>query len=353
MSQTGDEGRHPGASLEDLVELSIVVPGFNESENIERNLRAVHDVAAELGVPFEIVFVDDGSLDDTAGRVRRLAGGLPSLHVVSYPTNRGRGYALRRGFRVAVGTFVLTVESDMNYGERVVPDLYHAIRESGDDMVVASPYMKGGESRNVPAKRLLLSRWGNKVLSAALGGVVHTVSGMTRIYRRESLSLLPLSSTDKEIHLEILSKAIALGFRISEIPATLAWPDRKLLKKSTRKPAFNVAKYILSHLAFTFFERPILLFGILGLSSTIGGIALGGYIVYLRFAGSLNPSRPLMTLMVLLVIGGILLFSFGLLGMQVNDLRKEVYRMQSRLERGHSGRDLGRGGSAPKGEIRG
>jgi len=312
------------------IELSIVIPGYNEAEIIGSNLRAVHEVASRLGVRFEILFVNDGSLDNTAEKVQALAGEISALRLISYPQNRGRGHALRQGFHAARGDYILTIESDMNYGDKVIPDLYHAIYNSGNDVVVASPYMEGGKNRNVPLKRILLSKWGNKVLSASLGGLVHTVSGMTRIYSRACIQSLPLNSSDKEIHLEILSKAVALGYKISEIPATLAWPERKFQKTGQRKPSFNARKYILSHLAFTLFERPILLFGVLGLGSFLSGILLGFYIIYLRFTGGLNPNRPLMTLVVLMVLGGIILVSFGLLGMQINDLRKEIYRLQGR-----------------------
>lgn len=314
------------------IELSIIIPGYNEAEVIERNLRTIHASVLSLGVPFELLFVNDGSTDNTAEKVYSLTKEFSEVNLISYGHNKGRGYALRQGFLNAKGRYILTIESDMNYGEEIIPALYRAINNSIVDIVVASPYMKGGENRNVPMKRILLSKWGNKILSASLGGVIHTVSGMTRIYRRECIQSLPLNSNDKEIHLEILSKAITLGYKITEIPATLAWPERKFQKTEKRKSSFYAKKYIISHLAFTLFERPILLFGLLGLSSFIGGIILGLYVAYLRYTGSLNPNRPLMTLVVLMVLGGIILFSFGLLGMQINDLRKEIYRIQGRLK---------------------
>ena len=190
--------------------------------------------------------------------------------------------------------------------------------------------MPGGKLENVPTKRALISRWGNKILAASVGGQVSCVSGMTRIYRRDCIQSLPLVSNDKEIHLEIISKAMSLGYNVSEIPATLAWPEKKEQKKSKRKSSFKTKKYIISHLAFSFFERPLLLFGLLGGGSFLSGIILGLYVVYLRYIGSLNPNRPLMTLVVLMVLGGILMLSFGLIGMQINELRKELFRIQKK-----------------------
>ena len=191
--------------------------------------------------------------------------------------------------------------------------------------------MQGGKLKNVPIKRAFISRFGNKVLALSIGNVVQTVSGMVRIYKKDCIKSLPLVSEDKEIHLEIISKAISLGYKVSEIPAILAWPNKKERKKSKRKSSFKVKKYIISHLVFSFFERPFLLFGLLGGGSFLGGIILGVYITFLRYTGMLNPDRPLMTLVVLMVLGGIFMLSFGLIGMQINDLRKEVFRIQSRI----------------------
>ncbi len=314
------------------IELSLVIPGYNEDSIIVENLKKVHSVVSKLGITFEIIFVNDGSTDKTGDVTQILSKSLKNLKIISYPGNRGRGHALRQGLMEAQGKYILTTESDLNYGENVICELYNSIVSSKYDIVVASPYMKGGKTANVPTKRLILSKWGNKILAASLGSIVHTISGMTRIYKRDCIQTIFLTSNDKEIHLEILSKALALGYQITEIPATLAWPDRKFRKTVKRKSTFSTLKYINSHMIFTLFERPILFFGLVGLFIFLTGIGFGGYIVYLWLTGGLNPTRPLMTLTVLMVIGGVIVFSFGLLGMQINDLRREIYRIQTKLK---------------------
>jgi glycosyltransferase involved in cell wall biosynthesis len=312
-------------------ELSIVIPGYNESEIIEDNLLAVRAVASELGVSFEILFVNDGSTDDTGRKVSALAAGIGELRVVSYDQNRGRGYALRKGFEEAGGRYIMTLESDMNYGGEIISRLYSAIADSPVDVVVASPYMREGRAVNVPVGRLMLSRWGNKLLSASLGNVVHTVSGMTRIYRADVLKSLPLYIDDKEIHLEIIAKALALGLRVEEIPATLSWPERRRKEKPVQRSSFAARKYIISHMTFALFERPILLFGFAGIIFLTLGVLLGSWITYLWFVEKLSGNRPLITLTAVLLLGGVLVTAFGILGSQINELRKEIYRIQRRL----------------------
>ena len=314
------------------IELSLVTPGYNEAEKIGENLLAMKKALDEyVGKAWELIFVNDGSTDEKEKIVKKLTESEPRIKLISYKNNCGRGYALRQGIKQAKGKYILTAESDLNYGVEIIKNLYDTITDSNFDIIVASPYMKGGKCKNVPLKRAFQSKWGNKVLAMSVGNVVSTVSGMTRVYRKECVQSLPLVSDGKEIHLEIISKALCLGYKVNEIPATLTWMDRKALKKIKRSSSFKTKKYIFSHLIFTFFERPLLLFGMLGLGSFAGGLILGFYIVYLRYSGNLNPNRPLIPFVILLVLGGIFMFSFGLISMQINDLRKEIYRIQKRL----------------------
>ncbi|HQJ10198.1 MAG TPA: hypothetical protein PLF54_14415, partial [Deltaproteobacteria bacterium] len=124
-------------------------------------------------------------------------------------------------------------------------------------------------------------------------------------------------SDGKEIHLEILSKILAMGYRVKEIPATLT-----SRKKGTSKFAFRATA--VSHIIFAVFERPSLLFGLIGLILTFIGTGLGIYILFLYSHQALNPTRPLLTLMILFILGGMQILSFGFLASQINYLRKDV-----------------------------
>jgi len=108
-----------------------------------------------------------------------------------------------------------------------------------------------------------------------------------------------------------------MGYKVREIPATLT-----SRKKGKSKFAFRSTA--VSHLLFTIFERPALLFGLIGVLLTIIGIGLGAHILFLYYGGNLNPNRPLITLMILFILGGIQILSFGFLASQIHYLRKEV-----------------------------
>ena len=185
------------------------------------------------------------------------------------------------------------------------------------DVVLASAYMEGGKTEGVPKNRLFISKLGNKILQMAMPETIHTLTCIVRCYRKEVISSLDLESEGKEIHLEIISKVLAMGYRVKEIPATLT-----SRKKGSSKFAFRTTA--LSHVLFTIFERPSLLFGFIGIFLTLIGLGLGLYILYLYLGATLNPDRPLITLMILFVLGGIQILSFGFLASQIHYLRKEV-----------------------------
>jgi len=195
------------------------------------------------------------------------------------------------------------------------------------DLVVGSPYIEGGKAEGVPFLRLLISRLGNKILGFAMPSgscgkeKLSTVTGVLRAYRRECIKSLELESIGKEIHLEILSKALSMGYRAIEMPAILK-------ARSKGKSKFKFKATAFSHIIFSFFEKPIILFGLVGLFMIFLGFCGGVYVIYLWQKGSLNPNRPLMTLIVLLVISGIQVLLFGFLGTQLVHLRKEIYKIQ-------------------------
>jgi len=181
--------------------------------------------------------------------------------------------------------------------------------------------MPGGGVKNVPALRLCVSKLGNRILRLVMPNRIYTSTGIFRAYRKKVLDSLELESDGKEIHLEILSKALALGYRVKESPAILT-------SRKKGKSKFRFRKTALSHLVFSAFEKPMILFGFIGLLTLGIGFLIGIYIAYLRFLGELTPGRPLITLALLLILGGIQILSFGFVALQIVSLRREILRIQ-------------------------
>jgi glycosyltransferase involved in cell wall biosynthesis len=304
------------------MDLSIVIPMFNEAENVETTLRRVEEALDSFKGTYEIIPVNDGSLDNTLEILRKVAEKDGGIKIVSYPRNTGRGMALRRGFKESKGDIVVSIDADLSYDPHYIVEFVETLwREQDIDLILASPYMPGGEIRDVPFHRLWISKWGNKILRFAMPNRIYTSTGIFRAYRKRVLDSLELESDGKEIHLEILSKAMALGYRVKELPAVLTGRRKGRSK-------FKFKKTAISHLVFSIFEKPMIIFGFLGLITLGVGFFIGLYIAYLRFSGSLTPGRPLLTFALLLILGGIQILSFGFIAIQILSLRKEILKIQ-------------------------
>jgi len=304
------------------MDLSIVIPMFNEAENVESTLKRVGEALASFEGTYEIIAVNDGSIDHTLGILKRIESQNEKIKVVSYSKNMGRGMALRKGFQESNGEMVVSIDADLSYDPQYILDLVHALKTGQDtDLVLASPYMPGGSVQGVPTLRLWISKLGNKILRFALPNRIYTSTGIFRGYRKRVLDSLELESDGKEIHLEILSKAMTLGYRVKEVPTIL-----KGRKKGRSK--FKFKKTAVSHLVFSVFEKPMIIFGFLGLLTLGIGFLIGIYIAFLRFSGELTPGRPLITFAILLILGGIQMLSFGFIAIQIVSLRREILRIQ-------------------------
>jgi len=307
--------------------VTVVIPMHNEEENAADTLGALAAALEAEGWSYELVPVNDGSTDTTGQRLTELAEKDPRIRPVSYTVNRGRGYALRRGFALARSTYVASMDADLSYTpDTAVRMVATLIEDPEADVVLASPYMPGGSVEGVPFVRLALSKGGNWVLRRSLPQPVWTSTGIVRAYRASVLHSLDLESDGKEIHLEILSEAMALGYRVVEIPAVLS-----TRRKGTSK--FRPKATMASHLAFSVLERSAWLFSLGGLLLIVCSVFIGIYLLTVFVGGDLNPERPLMTVMVLLFLGGAVGLSFSLLAMQMLELRRNMVRLQADVRR--------------------
>jgi glycosyltransferase involved in cell wall biosynthesis len=320
------------------MDLSIVIPMFNEAENAEHTFARVEESLDSFQGGYEIVAVNDGSTDNTLEVLQGIASQNKRIKVVSYPRNTGRGMALRTGFKEALGEIIVSIDADLSYDPKyILPLIDTLIGEQDIDLVLASPYMPGGGVTGVPFHRLWISKFGNKILRFAMPNRIYTSTGIFRAYRRKILDSLELESDGKEIHLEILSKALALGFRTKEVPAILSG-------RKKGKSKFKFKKTATSHLVFSIFEKPMMIFGVLGILTLGVGLLLGIYIAYLRYSGDLTPGRPLITFAILLILGGIQILSFGFVALQIVSLRREILRIQKEnLELRSDLKDLNKG----------
>lgn len=303
------------------MEISVVIPMYNEEENVANTMWQVVEELKEFP-SWELIIVDDGSTDGTYGIAKSIASENARISVISHPANYGRGRALRTGFSYAEGEILVTLDADLSYSANNISILIRELRSDESlDIVVGSPYMKGGKTIGVPYRRLLLSKIGNRLLGFALPGRLGTITGILRAYRRRVFDELELESDDKEIHLEILAKSLALGHHIKEIPAVLR-------ARANGKSKLRLRATILSHLMFSFYEKPAMLFGVIGALIVISGFLCAGFLFAAWLQGQLNPERPLMAVTIILIVAGVQIFFYSFVATQIVGLRRELYKIQ-------------------------
>ncbi|BDZ71816.1 glycosyltransferase family 2 protein [Methanobacterium petrolearium] len=298
----------------------MIIPMYNEEDNVLITLEEVKKVLKTYD-SYQILAVNDGSGDQTLQLLEEFAKENPELEVLNHPVNMGMGRALRTGFEKAEGDVIITLDADLSYDPKYITELIHELRENHLDIVIGSQYMDGGETEDIPFIRLFVSKMANKIVGCALDEKISTVTGILRAYRKEVIDSIEIESSGTEINPEILSKAIAIGFEVKEIPVKLK--GRKLGESKVQFRSTTT-----SHLLFTFHERPMMLFGVIGLILCLIGIIIAIYLFYEYLIGTLDPTRPLMFVMVLLIISGIQILMFGFVATQISLLKREIYVIQ-------------------------
>ena len=202
-------------------ELSIVLPVYNEGENVEPVLRAL---SAAIATPHELVVVYDFDEDTTVPVVARLAVEIPNLRSLRNDLGRGVLNAMKAGIAGTTGPYVLISMADGSDEAHVVDPMV-ALARDGADIVSASRYMKGGGQVGGPLLKRLMSRAAGLSLHWLAGVPTHDPTNNFKLYRRSFLAATPIESTAGfELALELTVKATLAGARIAEVPTT--WRDR-------------------------------------------------------------------------------------------------------------------------------
>ena len=232
------------------MELSIVIPCYNEADNaakIQTELfPVVRDLAAWQSV--EVIFVDDGSADATWQMLHEVTRdnheqlkGI-TVRFEQHTVNRGVGAALRTGFKAALGQVIVTTDSDGTYKFAEMPALLACLKP-GVDIVTASPYHPEGGVIGVPRYRLVLSQGSSSIYRLLVDRRVHTYTSLFRAYRRIVIERVPFESDGFLAGTELMVKAMLSGYKVAEYPSVL---HRRAFGASKVK----IARTIQAHLKF-------------------------------------------------------------------------------------------------------
>ncbi|MBM4078934.1 MAG: glycosyltransferase [Planctomycetes bacterium] len=191
------------------MDLTVVIPTYDEGANIKGLIEAVRGVLARIGARYEVIVVDAGSADDT--RERATEAGAQ----VMVQTAPGYGGALKDGFRAAQGDYVLTMDADLSHDPSFIEPMYAMRAEA--DVIIASRYVAGGQAE-MSRFRYVLSVILNRTFCFFLALPVRDISSGFRLYRRAVVDGMDITSRNFDVLEEILIKAYVRGYRVVEIP---------------------------------------------------------------------------------------------------------------------------------------
>jgi glycosyltransferase involved in cell wall biosynthesis len=293
------------AEQDTALDISVVIPLYNEEESIPQLYETLTSVMTEYGRPYEIIIVDDGSRDSSFSLLKNLAREDHRLRVVRFRRNFGQTAAFAAGFDHARGEVVITMDADLQNDPRDVPKLMEKI-DSGYDIV--SGWRKDRQDRFLDRK--LPSMIANRLISNVTDVQLHDYGCSLKAYRREVLKDVRLYG---ELHRFIPALASQVGGTVTEVPvnhyARQFGKSKYGISRTIRVVLDLIAVWFLG----SYGTRPLHVFGGLGLLSTFVGIAIGVYLTAYKYIFNVDiGDRPLLILAVALVLVGIQMVMMGL-----------------------------------------
>jgi glycosyltransferase involved in cell wall biosynthesis len=289
------------------VDVSLVVPIFNERDNLRRLHEEITATMERLGREYEIIYIDDGSTDGSSLLLRELHAADPHVRLVVFRRNFGQTAAVSAGFERTKGSLVVTLDGDLQNDPADIPMLIEKL-EQGFDLV--SGWRR--DRKDDFFHRRLPSLIANYFIRITTNVRVHDYGCMLKVYRGEIARSLRLYG---EMHRFIPAIAGDMGARISEMEVN----HRPRIHGVSKYGLSRVIRVLLDLLTVKFLSvfstRPIHVFGTLGVISGLAGSLLLGWLGFQRlFFGVELGSRPIVLLALLLVITGVQLVTLGLLG---------------------------------------
>jgi glycosyltransferase involved in cell wall biosynthesis len=283
-------------ATEPLPLVSLVLPAFNEAAILESNVTRIceHLRGLENRYRWEVLIVNDGSVDSTASIAEALASRFPFVRVIHHPSNFGLGQAFKTAFAQTRGDYIITMDVDLSYDIEHIDALLHKIRGGSPKMVLASPYMRGGRISNVPWLRRTLSVWANRFLSLFAQGGLSTLTCMVRAYDGPFTRAMNLRSTGMEVMPEMIYKTMILRGRIAQVPAHLDW-SRQVAAGPKRRSSMRILRHMLATLLSGFIFRPFMFFVLPGMLLLAFALYVNVWMVIHFFTAYFDPQLVITT----------------------------------------------------------
>ena len=298
------------------MQISVVVPVLDEEQSVEPLYAKLREVLDGIGKAYEIIFVDDGSSDDSFKTIEALyEKDTEHVRAIQFRHNFGKTAALAAGFREAQGDVIITIDADLQDEPREIPALLGELGE-GYDLVSAWRLR-----RQDPLSKTLPSRIFNTVVSALTRVKVHDLNCGFKAYRREVTRDVKLYG---ELHRFIPVLAHWQGYRVGEVQ--VVHHPRKYGRSKYggfKRLGRGFLDFLMVLFLTRFLKRPILFFGSIGVFLFLCGFAIGLYLTWLWVFGGGIGQRPILFVCILLMVVGVQMASIGLLGEMIRHFAYE------------------------------
>ncbi len=313
------------------IDISVVVPLYNEEDSLPQLVEQLLDAMRPTGESFELVLVNDGSIDRSGEVLARLSSEVPELVCVLLRKNYGQTAAMAAGFDISRGKIVVSLDGDLQNDPADIPLLVSKLRD-GFDLVSGWRYQR----KDAALRRKLPSRIANRLIGLVTGVSLHDYGCSLKAYRREVLSDMRLYG---ELHRFLPVLANIEGARITEVKV-----NHRARQYGNSKYGIDRTFRVLMDLLTVWFmnrflTRPMYVFGSGGIISILGSLLVSTYLLFLKLFGEDIGTRPLLPFALLLGIAGVQLFCFGLLGeLQIRTYHESqgrpIYRIRATLRGG-------------------
>lgn len=291
--------------ITDKIDISIVIPVYNEAENIAPLIEKIEESFEGIGKKCEVIFIDDGSTDNSVAILKKACSSKNNFKLIQFRKNFGQTAAISAGFDHSMGDTIITLDSDLQNDPADIPILLKKMDEGYD---VVSGWRKDRKdnvlTRNIPSA---IANW---IIGIATGVKLHDYGCTLKAYKKEIIKDVSLYG---DLHRFIPALAAFEGAKISEVP----------VNHHARK--FGVSKYNLSRTWRVLFDlltvsflrryktRPLHIFGRIGLIAFVLGFLISGYLTLQKIILGIElAKRPLLILGVLLILAGIQILSLGI-----------------------------------------
>jgi glycosyltransferase involved in cell wall biosynthesis len=311
---TAERGLPAIDSERTIASLSIVIPVFNEVESVSLLYDEIVATADSLSLPWELIFIDDGSSDGTTRVLHEVYERDPRVQIIEFRRNFGKSAALAAGFEAADGDAIITMDGDLQDLPAEIPRLIEQLNQ-GADLVSGWKF-----PRHDPLNKRLPSSIFNAVVRSLSGVKLHDFNCGLKAYRREVIKEIRIYG---ELHRYIPVLAHFRGFRVVEIQ--VGHRARKYGRSKFGNGRFARGFFDLLTVLFLaqYTRRPLHFFGWFGVGALMLGFVINAYLAIIWLLGHAIGTRPLLTLGVLLMIIGAQFVVFGLLAEMIASTKTE------------------------------